>query len=92
MLSGFGTTESLMTATTGKINFQVGSNHDDLQTLDMNIYENDKSGPVEKNVNNAKGYALENLMSAAGISDANAKFKVDKDGAKKNDGDYTVFN
>ncbi len=36
-----------MTATTGKINFQVGSNHDDLQTLDMNIYENDKSGTVK---------------------------------------------
>ena len=47
MLSGFGTTESLMTATTGKINFQVGSNHDDLQTLGMNIYENDKSGTVK---------------------------------------------
>ena len=48
VLSGFGTTESLMTATTGKINFQVGSNHDDLQTLDMNIYKNDRSGTVDK--------------------------------------------
>ena len=53
VLSGFGTTESLMTATTGKINFQVGSNHDDLQTLDMNIYKNDRSGTaiVEKDAN-----------------------------------------
>jgi len=50
VLSGFGTTESLMTATTGKINFQVGSNHDDLQTLGMNIYNNARSGKVENNM------------------------------------------
>ncbi len=53
MLSGFGTDESLMADPNagGKIRFQVGSNHDDLQTLDMNIYKNDRSGTatLEKN-------------------------------------------
>ena len=93
VLSGFGTTESLMTATTGKINFQVGSNHDDLQTLDMNIYKDDKSGTVDNNVNNAKGYSLENLMKAVGMKDpgsSSASFKVGVDGTTKGT-DYAVF-
>ena len=55
VLSAYGTSESIITSAsisggkvTGKINFQVGSNHDDLQTLDMNIYENNRSGTVTK--------------------------------------------
>ena len=190
VLSGFGTTESLMTATTGKINFQVGSNHDDLQTLDMNIYNDGRTGKAENNMfkeakniksgaakytgdtdpkfvadkaaydtakaaltepqkptdydthasagnkdaadtaydtakqayddaldalgaepkatdkytdddekaakaeaaTTAKGYSLENLMKAAGITDTNASFQVDKAGVKSTSGDYTVFN
>ncbi len=47
VLSGFGTTDSLMTALNGKIKFQVGSNHNDTQTLDMNFYEDDKSSTIK---------------------------------------------
>ena len=102
VLSGFGKQDSaghdisIMHADSGqtpsgKVNFQVGANYKDLQTLDMNIYKDDKSSTVTKNVNNAKGYSLENLMSAAGITDASCSFKVDTAGVKKDDGDYTVF-
>ena len=99
VLSGFGTTESLMTATTGKINFQVGSNHDDLQTLDMNIYKDDKSGTVDNNIfkdadTAKKGYSLGNLMKAVGMKDpgsSSASFKVDVSGVKSDSGAYTVF-
>ena len=81
--------------TSGKVNFQVGANYKDLQTLDLNIYKDDKSSTVTNNVNNAKGYSLENLIAAAGITDADAKFKVKADGTTTTatTGDvYTVFN
>ena len=83
----------------GKVNFHVGSNHDDLQSLDMNIYKDDKSDTVDNNIfasaeTAKKGYSLENLMKAVDLEDpgsGSASFKVNVDGTKADDGAYTVF-
>ncbi|MDY6322068.1 MAG: hypothetical protein SPL30_04055, partial [Succinivibrio sp.] len=109
VLSAYGTSESIITSAsiqgtganakvTGKINFQVGSNHDDLQTLDMNLYKDDKSAVRDNNVNNKGGYCLENLMKVAGMAGGNdttkcASFMVNADGTTvtSGTGDYTVF-
>ena len=104
VLSGFGETDSaghdlsiIHDAKDGKVNFQVGANYKDLQTLDLNIYDDERKAKQDddKNVNNANGYSLENLMKAADLKDVgggtSASFKVNVDGTKADDGAYTVF-
>ena len=47
-----------------------------------------------KNVNNDKGYCLENLIKATGMTDNDinsCSFKVDEAGLDKSDGKYYVF-
>ena len=103
VLSGFGKQDSdghdvsiIHNATDGKVNFQVGANFKDLQTLDLNIYDDERKNKMAagKNVNNDKGYCLENLIKATDMSDADiasCSFKVDEAGLDKDNGNYYVF-
>ena len=103
VLSDFGNEDSLVQKTNGavdgKIRFQVGANDNDVQILDMNFYQEDKSDKVTKNsdaITVGGSYSLENLMKAAGMDKVgeakSASFKVNTDGTTKGTPkDYTVF-
>ena len=69
VLSGFGTGDSLVNAsnTNHLIDFQVGSNHDDVQRLNMNL-KNAQGGDLT----NTTDYSLKSLMEAVGV-DGDAK-------------------
>ena len=105
VLSGFGVKEGehdvsiIHNATDGKVNFQVGANFKDLQTLDLNIYNDARTQKMAdaKNVNNAKGYCLENLIKATDMSTndiGSCSFTVKADGTETTattGNVYTVF-
>ena len=106
VLSDFGKENSLVQKTgsdvDGKIRFQVGSNTNDVQILDMNFYKDDKSDVRTNNgstvATEGGSYSLENLMKAVDMNGGNdtttcASFMVNADGTKVTSGTgaYTVF-